>query len=73
MVYEVIDQGIGIAAKNIDKIFNEHFRCNDAAAINPSGNGMGLPIVKEIVRLHFGEIKVESEVGVGTTIYFKLK
>lgn len=66
MVYEVIDQGIGIAAKNIDKIFNEHFRCNDAAAINPSGNGMGLPIVKEIVRLHFGEIKVESEVGVGS-------
>lgn len=63
----VEDQGIGIPAGNLEKIFEEHFRSNNAVAHHPGGTGLGLPIVREILRLHGGAVKVRSEVDRGTT------
>lgn len=60
------DHGIGIPEQNLTKIFEEHFRSNNAVAHHPSGTGLGLPIVNEIVRLHRATIDVASEIGGGT-------
>ena len=60
------DHGIGIPEKNLEKIFEEHFRSNNAVSHHPNGTGLGLPLVKEIVRLHGAVIHVDSEVGKGT-------
>lgn len=62
----VTDHGIGIPKDNISKIFDEHFRSNNAVAHNPNGTGLGLPMVKEIVRLHGGAMEVSSELGEGS-------
>ncbi len=62
----VRDQGIGIPQENLERIFDEHFRSNNAVAHHPNGTGLGLPLVKEIVRLHDAVIHVKSELGAGT-------
>jgi len=67
------DHGIGIPEKNLEKIFEEHFRSNNAVAHHPSGTGLGLPIVKEIVRLHGATIQVESKEGKGTQFVVTFK
>lgn len=66
-VVAVVDTGIGIPEANLDKIFEEHFRSNNAVAHHPGGTGLGLPIVREIVRLHGGSVRVVSELNRGTT------
>ena len=62
---EVQDEGIGIPEKHLEKIFEEHFRSKGAVAHHANGTGLGLPMVKEIVRLHSAEIQVKSTVGKG--------
>ncbi|PIE02592.1 MAG: hypothetical protein CSA81_06300 [Acidobacteria bacterium] len=69
----VIDSGIGISSDALEKIFDEHFRSNQAVAHNPNGTGLGLPMVKELVRLHGAVLAVESEVGVGSTFKVTFK
>jgi signal transduction histidine kinase len=59
----ISDEGIGIADKNLDKIFNMFYK----ADVNKRGNGLGLYIVKEAVHKLGGTIQVQSEVGLGTT------
>jgi signal transduction histidine kinase len=57
----ISDAGTGIPEEYIDKIFDPFFSTKTGRF------GMGLPLVKEIIQEHLGEIKVESEVGKGTT------
>ncbi len=59
------DYGIGIPKENIERIFDEHFRSNNAVAHNPNGTGLGLSIVQEIARLHGTAVLVESELKKG--------
>jgi len=63
---EVSDTGQGIPGKDLPRIFNPFFKTKGRDQI-VEGSGLGLTIVREIVALHSGEIKVESEVGKGTT------
>jgi len=63
---KVRDTGSGIPRKDLPKIFNPFFKTKGRDQI-VEGSGLGLTIVREIVALHAGEIKVESEVGRGTT------
>jgi len=65
---DVVDTGIGIAAEDLPKIFNEFYRASNAKSNKIEGTGVGLAIVKEIVKAHHGEIRVQSELGKGTTI-----
>ncbi len=70
----VQDNGIGIPKDSVNRIFDDHFRSKNAVAHNPSGSGLGLSIVKEIVVLHAASIQVESIVGRGSsfTVRFNL-
>jgi CheY-like chemotaxis protein len=68
----VSDTGIGIPDKNIAHVF-ERFTQSDASfSRSHEGAGLGLAIVKRIIELMSGSISVDSEVGVGTTVYLHL-
>jgi signal transduction histidine kinase len=63
----VHDTGIGIAPSDIPRLFEQFYRAKHSAAIESSGVGLGLSIVKTIVEQHQGRIEVESALGVGST------
>ena len=63
----VADNGIGISPDELPHIFDRFFRGEQARVLAVPGTGLGLAIVKEIVELHQGRIKVESELGQGST------
>jgi two-component system, OmpR family, phosphate regulon sensor histidine kinase PhoR len=65
----VRDSGQGIPPTQIDKVFE---RFETTSGSEQSGIGLGLAIVKEIVEMHEGEIRVESEVGKGSCFTFVL-
>lgn len=62
----VSDSGIGIADKDLARIFERFYRAEGAGSENHTGTGVGLHIVSEYVRLHGGEVMVESTVGKGS-------
>lgn len=70
----ITDTGIGIAAKETSKIFDRFYQSEDPAKKSSffSGTGIGLALTKTIVEKHHGTIKVESEVGKGTTFIVEL-
>ena len=68
----VSDTGIGVAADDIPRIFEEFFRTEEAKAMQETGTGLGLPIVQQVVEKYGGTIEVESVVGQGSTFRFTL-
>ncbi len=54
------DSGPGIAASDREKVFEPFYRAVSASASNPSGSGLGLSIVRDIVELHYGEIRLSD-------------
>ncbi|MEL7121390.1 MAG: sensor histidine kinase, partial [Bacteroidota bacterium] len=66
------DTGSGIPSDQIEKIFERFQQVEDNQSGKPKGTGLGLPICKEIVEYHGGEIWVESRLGEGSTFYFTL-
>ncbi len=71
-VFSVQDHGIGIPDDQKERLFEKFFRANNAILQDPNGNGLGLYIVKEIVKMHGGEIWVDSEENKGSTFFFSL-
>ncbi|MBC7871076.1 MAG: PAS domain-containing sensor histidine kinase [Chitinophagaceae bacterium] len=67
---QVKDHGIGIPPAEKARLFETFYRASNVGTI--PGTGLGLSIVWEIVKLHHGTIKVESEVGQGTTFTVRL-
>ncbi len=67
----VHDDGIGINAKSLNKIFELYYR-EDGRAAHFQGMGIGLAISKDIIRRHRGRIWAESEPGKGSNFYFTL-
>jgi len=63
----VTDTGIGIGPEEIDKVFEKFYRSKNPLAASVKGSGLGLPIAREVARLHGGDIMVESELGKGST------
>jgi PAS domain S-box-containing protein len=73
VVISVQDTGVGIPPEKQANVWTRFFRDEDERlVIESSGAGLGLPIVKEYVRMHEGEIWLESEVGRGTTFYVRI-
>jgi signal transduction histidine kinase len=68
----VSDTGIGIGPEEIEKVFEKFYRSRNPLAANVKGSGLGLPIAREIARLHGGDVTVESELGKGSTFTLTL-
>ncbi len=66
----VADDGQGIPPEARDRVFERFFRADKARSRDLGGTGLGLSIVKHLVQAHGGEVRVESELGRGTTFYF---
>jgi PAS domain S-box-containing protein len=64
---DISDQGIGIAGKDISRIFEKFYRVDNSDIYEISGTGLGLSIVKHIVESHGGRISAKSEPGKGST------
>lgn len=63
----VIDQGIGMTPEEAEHAFQRFWRADSSSGKIP-GTGLGLPLVKEIVELHQGQIEIDSKYGKGTTV-----
>ena len=63
----ISDTGVGIPEEKLPKIFDRFFQVGKASNQVQEGTGIGLSLVKDLVELHDGQIRVESEVGKGTT------
>ena len=68
--FTVKDSGIGITKSSIEKIFTRFEQIEDKTWQKFGGTGLGLSIVKRLIELKGGTLKVESEIGVGTTFIF---
>lgn len=66
------DTGCGIDDSDIPKVFEKFKQVGNTLTNKPQGTGLGLPICKEIIQYHGGEIWAESQPGVGSTFYFTL-
>ena len=73
LIIKVADNGIGIAQKNIPRVFERFFRVDKSGSRNQGGSGLGLAIVKHIIEAHQERIYVTSEYKKGTEFSFTLE
>ena len=66
LLIKVEDTRIGIAAEHLDRIFERFWRAEKSRSYQAGKSGLGLAIVREIIRQHNGEVAVESQLGVGS-------
>ncbi|MFN6479681.1 PAS domain S-box protein [Nostoc sp. DedQUE07] len=64
--FSAIDTGIGIAPENIDKLFQPFVQIDSSLSRRYAGTGLGLALVRRIIELHKGSVKVRSTVGQGS-------
>jgi two-component system sensor histidine kinase SenX3 len=69
---EVDDSGIGIPARDLDRVFERFYRVDQARSRQTGGTGLGLSIVRHVVDNHEGEVLVESRPGRGSTFTLRL-
>jgi two-component system phosphate regulon sensor histidine kinase PhoR len=69
---DVTDQGVGIAAEHLPRLFERFYRVDKARSRGVGGTGLGLAIVKHIAQSHLGRVSVESQPGHGSTFTFHL-
>jgi PAS domain S-box-containing protein len=70
IIFQVTDKGKGIDKRYQSKVFDKYFQIPGS---HKSGTGLGLAISKEFIEAQNGTIGVESELGLGSTFYFKLE
>lgn len=72
LMIEVIDEGAGIHANEMDRIFERFYRVDKARSRDQGGTGLGLSIVKHIAQVHSGNVTVSSTPGEGSTFTLRL-
>ena len=72
LCFSIKDDGQGIKKENVKKVFDKFYRVHTGNVHDVKGFGLGLAYVKEIINLHEGEIKCESELGKGTNFTITL-
>lgn len=73
ILIEVADNGIGIEAENIDKVFERFYRVDKSRSRIQGGTGLGLSIVKHMIEAHKQTINVRSSITMGSTFGFTLE
>jgi two-component system sensor histidine kinase SenX3 len=68
----VVDEGIGIASEDLDRVFERFYRSDPARSRATGGTGLGLAIVKHVVANHGGTVNVRSNEGFGSTFTLRL-
>lgn len=73
VMIEVVDNGIGIEEKHLNRIFDRFYRVDKSRSREQGGTGLGLSIVKHIIEAHNQSVSVRSKVGEGTSFTFTLQ
>ncbi len=68
----VTDEGIGIPAEDLPRVFQGFFRASNLKGRDPGGMGLGLQLCRSIVERHLGRIWIESQEGRGTRVHVAL-
>jgi len=68
----ISDTGMGIAPQSLTRVFTRHYQGSAKPLVDLKGLGIGLSLVQEVVKLHRGDINVESETDKGTTFILRL-
>ena len=69
---DVVDQGVGIAADEQDRVFERFYRVDPARSRDTGGTGLGLSIVKHVAADHGGDVQMWSEPGKGSTFTLRI-
>lgn len=64
------DHGQGISISDMERIFEPFYRSEKA--LSTEGFGIGLPLARRIIELHYGKLEIQSQYGTGTTVFIKL-
>lgn len=68
----VTDSGDGISAENQERVFERFYRVDPSRSRETGGTGLGLSIVKHVAKIHRGDVKLFSQLGVGSTFTLRL-
>jgi signal transduction histidine kinase/DNA-binding response OmpR family regulator/serine phosphatase RsbU (regulator of sigma subunit) len=66
------DTGVGIAAEDLDRLFERFYRADNMRGRSVEGTGIGLSLVRGLVELHRGTVQIDSELDRGTTVTIRL-
>jgi len=72
VIFDIKDTGYGMSEEDLSHIFDKFYRSSNPQIAEQQGTGLGLAITAEIIGLHEGEIKVQSELGNGTHFTIKI-
>jgi two-component system sensor histidine kinase SenX3 len=72
VLIEVADRGVGIPARDLQRIFERFYRVDQGRSRSTGGTGLGLAIVRHVAANHRGSVQVESREGEGSTFTFRL-
>lgn len=72
VVITVVDKGIGIPARDLERIFERFYRVDHGRSRLTGGTGLGLSIVRHVAQNHHGSVQVDSREGEGTTFTLRL-
>ena len=72
VVISVADHGIGIPARDLERVFERFYRVDQARSRQTGGTGLGLAIVRHVVVNHHGSVEIESRLGEGSRFALRL-